>query len=122
MIDVAARGEAKSGKTGVSSPCILHVKKRRLPSSGRSLSVLDGDADTEGVNQALARVLAWPDLARSPQLSNFLTYIVERRLGGDAQSIKAYTIAVDVFGRAPDFDPQADPIVRVQARRLRGLL
>ncbi len=84
--------------------------------------MLDGDADTEGVNQALARVLAWPDLARSPQLSNFLTYIVERRLGGDAQSIKAYTIAVDVFGRAPDFDPQADPIVRVQARRLRGLL
>ncbi|MHA6297347.1 hypothetical protein [Devosia sp. CAU 1758] len=84
--------------------------------------MLDGDADTEGVNQALARVLAWPDIARSPQLANFLSYIVERRLVGDAQSIKAYSIAVDVFGRSPDFDPQADPIVRVQARRLRGLL
>lgn len=80
------------------------------------------NADIEGVKQALARLLAWPDLARSPQLANFLTYIVERRLTGDAQAIKAYSIAVDVFGRSPDFDPQADPIVRVQARRLRALL
>lgn len=82
----------------------------------------DGEPDNEGVNQALARLLAWPDIARSPQLANFLSYIVERRLVGDAASIKAYSIAVDVFGRSPDFDPQADPIVRVQARRLRGLL
>jgi tetratricopeptide (TPR) repeat protein len=80
------------------------------------------ETDTAGVKQALERLLAWPELARSPQLANFLRYIVDRRLGGDAQSIKAYSIAVDVFGRSPDFDPQGDPIVRVQARRLRGLL
>lgn len=80
------------------------------------------ETDREGVNQALARLLAWPEVARSPQLANFLSYIVEKRLNGDAQAIKAYSIAVDVFGRPPNFDPQADPIVRVQARRLRGLL
>jgi tetratricopeptide (TPR) repeat protein len=80
------------------------------------------ETDREGVKRALERLLAWPDIARSPQLANFLSYIVDRRLSGDAQSIKAYSIAVDVFGRSPDFDPQADPIVRVQARRLRGLL
>ena len=80
------------------------------------------ETDREGVKRALERLLAWPDIARSPQLANFLRYIVDRRLSGDAQSIKAYSIAVDVFGRSPDFDPQADPIVRVQARRLRGLL
>lgn len=61
-------------------------------------------------------------MARSPQLGRFLDYIVRRTLQGDEQGIKAYSIAVDVFGRASDFDPQADPIVRVQARRLRGLL
>lgn len=82
----------------------------------------DADPDSEKVSEALARLVAWPEIARSPQLANFLTYIVERRLGGDAQSIKAYSIAVDVFGRPTDFDPQADPIVRVQARRLRALL
>jgi len=47
---------------------------------------------------------------------------VRAKLGGDEASIKAYSIAVDVFGRPPTFDPQSDPIVRVQARRLRALL
>lgn len=78
--------------------------------------------DREEVDQALKRLLDWPEIARSPQLASFLSYIVERRLNGEGQSIKAYTIAVDVFGRSSDFDPQADPIVRVQARRLRSLL
>ena len=78
--------------------------------------------DREAVLAALDRILAWPEMARSPQLGRFLDYIVRRTLQGDEQAIKAYSIAVDVFGRTPDFDPQADPIVRVQARRLRQLL
>ena len=80
------------------------------------------DPDREGVNRALARLLNWPEIARSPQLVRFLSYIVERQLAGEGHAIKAYSIAVDVFGRSTDFDPQADPIVRVQARRLRSLL
>lgn len=71
---------------------------------------------------ALGRLLEWPEIARSPQLARFAGYIVERTLDGEQQAIKAYSIAVDVFGRPTDFDPQADPIVRVQARRLRALL
>ena len=76
----------------------------------------------DAILTALEHLLAWPEIARSPQLAKFLDYIVRRTLDGDEQSIKAYSIAVDVLGRAADFDPQADPIVRVQARRLRGLL
>jgi Tfp pilus assembly protein PilF/TolB-like protein len=82
----------------------------------------DVGPDDAAVREALAAVLAWPEIVRSPQLSRFLRYIVERKLDGETQAIKAYSIAVDVFGRPPDFDPQADPIVRVQARRLRSLL
>ncbi len=78
--------------------------------------------DKDAVRAALDRLTAWPEMARSPQLTRFLDYIVHKRLAGDTQSIKAYSIAVDVFGRPPDFDPQSDPIVRVQARRLRALL
>ena len=78
--------------------------------------------DKDAVLAALDRLTAWSEMARSPQLTRFLDYIVRRRLDGDTQSIKAYSIAVDVFGRPPDFDPQSDPIVRVQARRLRALL
>ena len=74
------------------------------------------------VETALEQLLSWPGLARSPQLAKFLDYIVRARLHGDEASIKAYSIAVDVFGRPQSFDPQSDPIVRVQARRLRTRL
>lgn len=76
----------------------------------------------EVVEEELQRVLAWPGLVRSPQLAKFLNYVVRAKLDGDDANIKAYSIAVDVFGRPATFDPQADPIVRVQARRLRALL
>jgi Flp pilus assembly protein TadD/TolB-like protein len=76
----------------------------------------------DAILTALERLLEWSEMARSPQLAKFLDYIVRRTLDGDEQSIKAYSIAVDVLGRAAEFDPQSDPIVRVQARRLRGLL
>lgn len=82
----------------------------------------DPEPQRDAILSALGRLLAWPEIARSPQLGRFLDYIVRRTLDGEEQAIKAYSIAVDVFGRAPDFDPQADPIVRVQARRLRSLL
>lgn len=76
----------------------------------------------EAVLASLERLLAWSEMVRSQQLGRFLDYIVRRKLDGQEQSIKAYSIAVDVFGRGADFDPQSDPIVRVQARRLRRLL
>lgn len=74
------------------------------------------------VRAALNELLGWSELVRSPQLSKFLNHVVEAKLRGEEASIKAYSIAVDVLGRPPTFDPQSDPIVRVQARRLRGLL
>jgi len=74
------------------------------------------------VEAALEQLLSWPGLVRSPQLGRFLNYIVRAKLRGDEASIKAYAIAVDVFGRPQSFDPQSDPIVRVQARRLRAAL
>lgn len=76
----------------------------------------------EEIEAELERVIASPGLARSPQLAKFLKYIVDAKLAGNEAGIKAYAVAVDVFGRPPTFDPQADPIVRVQARRLRAAL
>lgn len=74
------------------------------------------------IRAALEELLNWPPLQRSPQLGRFLDYIVSAKLSGGESGIKAYSVAVDVFGRPPTFDPQTDPIVRVQARRLRALL
>lgn len=64
-----------------------------------------GEPSREAVETALADLLTWPGLARSPQLSRFLNHIVQAKLRGDEGSIKAYSIAVDVFGRPPTFDP-----------------
>jgi len=53
------------------------------------------------------------------RLQRFLTYIVEETLAGRGDSLKEYPVGVDVFAKDPSFDPRMDPIVRVQARRLR---
>jgi serine/threonine-protein kinase len=52
-------------------------------------------------------------------LQRFLAFIVEESLAGRGDILKEYPIGVDVFGKDSSFDPRMDPIVRVQARRLR---
>ena len=78
--------------------------------------------DAARVRAHLKHILGYSEFAAAPQLSAFLTYIVERKLEGAEGRIKAYTIATEALGRPASFDPQADPIVRVQARRLRQAL
>jgi adenylate cyclase len=51
-----------------------------------------------------------------------LRFVVEQTLLGLGERLKGYTIAVEVFGRPPDFDAQTDPLVRVEAGRLRRRL
>ena len=68
------------------------------------------------------RIVTDVRFARSPFLGAFLRYVVEQALAGDAAKIKAYTIATEALGRDAGFNPEADPIVRVQGGRLRKLL
>ena len=74
------------------------------------------------IQAALADVLASPPFSKSAQLTNFLRFVVEEALAGRGERIKAYTIATAALGRDESFDPQADPIVRVEAARLRRAL
>ena len=69
----------------------------------------------------LDRVLQDKLFVDSPRSSRFLRYIVEGSTNGDSE-LKEYTIALEVFDRAPEFDPRLDTIVRVQARRMRDKL
>jgi tetratricopeptide (TPR) repeat protein len=73
----------------------------------------------EEVLAALERILASEPFRPSAQLRVFLRFVVETTLRGEADRIRAFTIAVEAFGRDPDFNPQGDPIVRVEAARLR---
>ena len=52
----------------------------------------------------------------------FLRFVVMETLACRDHRLKGYTIAVDVFGRGADFDAQSDPLVRVEAGRLRHRL
>ncbi len=68
---------------------------------------------------ALDKILASEEFTSSPQLSAFLTFSVQQTLNGQGPALKAYTIATEVLSRPANFDPQNDPIVRVEATRLR---
>ncbi|GAB2179291.1 hypothetical protein [Dongia sp. agr-C8] len=61
-------------------------------------------------------------LAISERNRRFLAYIVEETLAGRGDRIKAYNVALTAFDRTDDFDPQTDPIVRIEASRLRRAL
>ncbi|WP_052514052.1 hypothetical protein [Bosea sp. LC85] len=52
----------------------------------------------------------------------FLSFVVTQTVAGHSDRIKAYAIGVDVFGRDDSFDPGTDPIVRIEATRLRSAL
>jgi Tfp pilus assembly protein PilF len=81
--------------------------------------VLDERPDAARVRAALARMLASEPFRGSAQLGAFLRFIVEETLAGNADRIKGYAIAVEALGRDTSFDPTLDPIVRVEANRLR---
>jgi hypothetical protein len=74
------------------------------------------------VAEALQRVLSSRTFARSERLRAFLKFVVEMEQLGLAHQLKGYTIGIDVFSRNHGFDPGTDPLVRVQAGKLRKLL
>lgn len=55
----------------------------------------------------------------SESLCKLLRYLAEHALDHPGSSLKEYQIATEVFGRSPNFDPQSDSTIRVQAGRLR---
>jgi len=76
----------------------------------------------DGVRAQVERLLASPDFDVPARARKFLRYIIEETLAGRADRIKGYSVGLEVFGRDPDFDAQSDPVVRIEAGRLRRAL
>jgi serine/threonine-protein kinase len=74
------------------------------------------------VRSALEKLLASDQFSGSPRLARFLRFAVEKTLAGEGGDLKEYLLGTEVFDRGADFDPRIDPIVRVEARRLRSKL
>ncbi|MGJ5820212.1 tetratricopeptide repeat protein [Paludibaculum fermentans] len=74
------------------------------------------------VRDALGRIVESAGFTGAGRLSSFLTYLVERTLSGETDRLKESVLGVEVFQRSTEYDPRTDPIVRVEARRLRSRL
>ncbi|MEZ5864411.1 MAG: tetratricopeptide repeat protein [Geminicoccaceae bacterium] len=73
----------------------------------------------DAIRAQLDRILAAAALQGSARRRKLLRFIVEETLAGRAHRLKGFSIATAALGRADDFDSGTDPIVRVEARRLR---
>lgn len=82
------------------------------PNSERSAQIL----------KQLETVLGHPLFTRAPRQSQFLRFIVETSLEGRQEELREHHIGVQVYERKADYDTREDPIVRVEAARLRAKL
>src|SRR5438067_9756074 len=87
-----------------------------------SHSTVSYHGSRRSVEDQLQRILASKLFAQSARMSRFLRVIVEHTLDGRADELKEYLIGTEVFDRGASYDPRVDPIVRVEARRLRSKL
>jgi Tol biopolymer transport system component len=74
------------------------------------------------IRAELERILASEVFSRSQQLRRFLSFIVEQSLAGQGQTLKESVLAHELYRKGTDFDGGTDPVVRVDARRLRDKL
>lgn len=72
--------------------------------------------------EELRRVLDSKYFANSPKKTRFLEFVSEQAFLGNGEKLNEYLIGVEVYDRGVDFNPQKDPIVRVQAHEIRRLL
>src|SRR5262245_60514256 len=94
----------------------------RSKRSRTSAALADTPPAEDEVRTALRQLLDDPRFAASKRNRRFLAYVVEEELRGRGQDLKAYRVAVEAFRRPPDFDSYLDPIVRIEAGRLRRSL
>src|SRR5262245_43536961 len=80
------------------------------------------ECNGQAVRDELVRVLSSASFARSERQSRFLRFLVGRHLEGGDTELKESLIAVEGFGRKPEYDPKRDSIVRTEAVRLRARL
>ena len=82
----------------------------------------DNKPALEAIKVQLKRILKSSEFKATDKQKKFLSFVVDETLKDRASQLKGYTIGVDVYKRKENFDPQMDPIVRLEAGRLRRAL
>jgi hypothetical protein len=70
----------------------------------------------------LKKITSSPEFLVTKQQLDFLNFVVSEALSGRSADLKGYLVATKVFGRTAEFDASADPIVSIQANKLRRAL
>jgi hypothetical protein len=78
--------------------------------------------DRHAILSELQKILASPHFCNSKRYPALLEYIVEHALSGDVERLKERTLGIEVFHRSPDYDTNADTIVRYTAGEVRKRL
>ncbi|WP_027668383.1 adenylate cyclase [Rhizobium leguminosarum] len=93
-----------------------------IPAEGSAAPISSRPApQAHDISEQLERVVSSPEFPGVGRAAAFLRYVVSETLEGRGNRIKAYSIAIEVFGRDPGFT-QDDPVVRIEAGRLRRSL
>ncbi|MBY5313265.1 adenylate cyclase [Rhizobium leguminosarum] len=93
-----------------------------IPAEGSAAPISSRPApQADDISEQLERVVSSPEFPGVGRAAAFLRYVVSETLEGRGNRIKAYSIAIEVFGRDPGFT-QDDPVVRIEAGRLRRSL
>ena len=92
------------------------------PKSMPDVEQLGFASDPAAIREQLDRLLEHPLFANSKRYPALLAYTVEQTLLGNASELKERSIGIEVFGRAPTYDANADPIVRITAGEVRKRL
>src|SRR5512141_2217138 len=80
------------------------------------------ESDQKAIREQLVRILNSGPFHQSQRRQRFLEYLVNETLAGRGERLKGYNVALEVFGRPETFDPAIDPLVRIEAARLRDKL
>ncbi len=74
------------------------------------------------VKAQVERILASQEFANRERLKRFLRFVAEETLQGRGPQLNEYLLGQEVFDKDATFDPRTNPIVRVEAHRLRSRL
>jgi tetratricopeptide (TPR) repeat protein len=84
--------------------------------------MLQDQISASAIREELNLILKSGAFARSERMRRFLTYIVVETLAGRGPQLKEYPLALNVYDKAPTFDPRLDSLIRVEGHRLRQKL
>jgi hypothetical protein len=96
-----------------------------MPTAPKSMQDVDQQvsvSDPAAIREQLQRLLTHPLFANSRRYPALLAYTVEETLKGNATELKERSIGIEVFGRTPTYDANADPVVRITAGEVRKRL